>query len=173
MKKLIIHNPFSVVITILIGIFLAVMLFLYQVPRMQAGPEQPIPFSHRVHVQEKNISCFMCHEGAGENARAGIPPLQTCMLCHDRIIIHHPEIENLREHYFNNIPVKWVKIEDVPDFTYFHHGVHLQRKIDCAECHGNIRQMDRIEKVNEFEMGFCVDCHREKGASIDCYTCHR
>jgi hypothetical protein len=39
------------------------------------GPEQPIHFSHRIHATQKNISCFMCHNGAMETARAGVPPL--------------------------------------------------------------------------------------------------
>ena len=173
MKKLLSENQFSILIASLMGILLAVMFFLREDYRMETGPEQPISFSHRIHANEKNISCFMCHEGALGKERAGIPPLETCMLCHDRIIIHHPEIEKLKTHYVNNEPVKWEKVEDVPDFAFFHHGVHILRKIDCQECHGNVKQMDRIEKVNEFSMKFCVDCHREKGASIDCYTCHR
>jgi hypothetical protein len=27
--------------------------------------------------------------------------------------------------------------------------------------------------VNLSNMAFCVDCHRENSASVDCYTCHR
>lgn len=173
MRKFVHKNPFSLIVAILVGVSLGVMTILHQTYRTDIGLEQPISFSHRVHVNDKDISCFMCHEGAMANSRAGIPPLETCMLCHDRIITHHPEIEKLRQHYANNEPVKWVKVEDVPGFTFFHHGVHMQTGNDCRECHGNIREMDRVKKVNDFKMNFCVECHREKGASIDCYTCHR
>jgi hypothetical protein len=23
------------------------------------------------------------------------------------------------------------------------------------------------------KMGWCLDCHRQRGASIDCWTCHK
>ena len=126
-----------------------------------------------VHVENKNISCLMCHEGAIETSRAGVPPLETCMLCHEKIISHHPEIQKLHTHYNNNDPIQWNKVNEMPDFVQFNHSLHTFRKIDCGECHGNIRAMDRVRLANEFEMGFCIECHKEKEASIDCFTCHR
>jgi hypothetical protein len=30
-----------------------------------------------------------------------------------------------------------------------------------------------VEKVQDFTMGFCIRCHRQKNAGIDCYRCHR
>ena len=161
---------FSLLVIFLVGAGIFLDEYYYS---MKIGPEQPIPFSHRVHVEKKNISCVFCHEGAISRARAGIPPLETCMLCHRQIIVHHPEIEKLREYYFNNEPVEWVKVEDVPDHAFFNHSVHVFRKVDCGECHGNVKEMDRIKTVNEFEMGFCIDCHRDEGATNDCFTCHR
>ncbi len=165
------HNQFGLFLLILVLLGTAVLS--YYSYRSTIGPEQPIPFSHRIHVQEKNISCFMCHDGAVNSARAGIPPLETCMLCHSRIIIHHPEIEKLRAHYEAGTPVEWKKVYDIPDFAYFNHSVHIFRKIDCAQCHGNVSSMDRIERVQEFKMNFCVDCHKENKATTDCFTCHR
>ncbi len=166
------NNPFflSLLILALLGTSVLLYFFYYQ---SRIGPEQPVPFSHRVHVNEKHISCFFCHEGAVNSARAGIPPLETCMLCHSRIIIHHPEIENLRAHYEANTPVEWKKIYDLPDFAFFNHSVHMYRKIDCSRCHGNVNDMDRIEQVQEFKMNFCIDCHRENSATTECFTCHR
>lgn len=139
----------------------------------QIGPEQPIAFSHRVHVNEKEISCFFCHEGAMTTAHAGVPPLATCMLCHDRVIIHHPEIEKLHAHYNSGEPVEWVKVNDLPDHAFFNHALHVNRQIDCAECHGNVREMDRIKPVKEFKMDMCIDCHRQEDVTTDCFTCHR
>lgn len=160
--------------SLLVLVFAAMgTLFYFYYYQAKIGPEQPIPFSHRVHAGDKQISCYICHQGAMHTARAGVPPLETCMLCHSRIIIHHPEIEKLRAHYYSNNPIAWEKVYDVPDFVFFNHSVHIFRKIDCAECHGNVKQMDRIEQFNEFKMSFCIDCHREKNASTDCFKCHR
>ena len=136
-------------------------------------PEQPIPFSHRVHVQDKKIGCLLCHDTATWSERAGIPPLQTCMLCHERVAIHYPPIAKLREYYFRNVPVQWVRVAWVNEFAYFPHFLHLQAGIDCGRCHGNVLAMDRVAQANEFRMGFCIGCHREMGGTQDCFTCHR
>ncbi|OPY89552.1 MAG: hypothetical protein A4E73_02986 [Syntrophaceae bacterium PtaU1.Bin231] len=137
------------------------------------GAEQPIPFSHRVHVAEKRISCFLCHPGAIDTSRAGVPPLETCMLCHHRIAIHYPPIHKLREFFFRGEPVIWQKVYDLPDFVYFDHSVHLFRSIDCGHCHGDVPAMDRIVLNQKLEMGFCIQCHRDYKATHDCFTCHR
>ncbi len=170
MKPHRVHIVLSWLILVLAGS--TALLYLYYYPA-RVGPAQPIPFSHRVHTTDKNISCYMCHEGAIKSARAGVPALETCMLCHSRIIIHHPEIEKLRAHYADEQPVEWVKVYDLPDHAHFNHSVHIFRKIDCGECHGNVKDMDRVERQQEFKMGFCVDCHKENNATTDCFTCHR
>jgi hypothetical protein len=173
-KEYISKNQIAVILLILllglpiIGVLAATVFFDNQV-----GPEQPIPFSHRVHVKVKKISCFICHDGAMKGARAGIPPLETCMLCHSKIIIHHPEIEILRHHYQENMPVIWRKIYKIPDFVFFNHSIHIFRQIDCGNCHGNVLEMDRIEEYKKITMGFCLNCHRKLNASVDCFTCHR
>ena len=137
------------------------------------GPRQPIPFSHRVHVHSKHISCFMCHTEAARSSRAGIPPLETCLLCHAHIIRNHPYIVKLREHAAQNRPVVWERVNWVPEFVYFEHSVHIQRGFDCGVCHGDVSLMDRVVPARKFEMGFCIQCHRENRASTDCFTCHR
>jgi hypothetical protein len=137
------------------------------------GPKQPIPFSHRVHAGDKKIGCPVCHSTAPVADRAGIPPMETCMLCHRRIAINYPPIADLRERYFANRPVEWVRINWVPEFVYFTHRVHIHRGIDCGHCHGDVKGMDRVYAVQKFEMGFCIECHRKNGATHDCFTCHR
>lgn len=170
MKPNRIQIAYSLIVLALLGAAATLYFFYYQ---SRIGPEQPIPFSHRVHTTDKNISCYMCHEGALNSARAGVPPLETCLLCHSRIIIHHPEIEKLRAHYTEKRPVEWKKVYNLPDFVYFNHSVHIFRKIDCSECHGNVKQMDRIEQAQEFKMNFCIECHKKNNATTDCFTCHR
>lgn len=137
------------------------------------GKEQPIPFSHRVHVNDKKISCFFCHPEAMQSARAGVPPLETCMLCHDRIAVTYPPIEKLRSHYFAGTPVLWARVHILPEFVYFDHSLHIRRQIDCGYCHGNVAQMDRVVLQQKLEMGFCMECHKRTKTSHDCYICHR
>ena len=159
--------------------FIAILSVLVVVPFYSIfydaviGLEQPIPFSHRVHAGKKQISCLVCHTDATFSDKAGVPPIQTCMLCHTKIITQFPPIVDLKKHYYSNEPVLWVKVSQMPDYAYFSHRVHINKGIDCGDCHGNVREMDRIEEVNQFNMSFCLDCHRSRKVPIDCYACHR
>lgn len=158
-------------VTILTLTVMAIAYFFYY--PSQVGPVQPIPFSHRFHVTQKKISCILCHAGAIDTARAGVPPLETCMLCHQRIAIAYPWIARLREHYFSDTPVQWARVNELPEFVYFSHERHVRRAVDCGHCHGNVAQMDRISQVHPFKMGWCVQCHRDNAVSHDCLICHR
>jgi len=152
----------------------AALLVLLDIPYpVGLGPRQPIPFSHRVHVHGKGISCLMCHSEVARSSRAGIPPLQTCLLCHARVIRSYPYIVKLREHFRLNRPVVWERVNWVPEFVHFDHSMHIHRGIDCGHCHGEVALMDRVVKAHQFQMGFCIQCHREKKATTDCFTCHR
>jgi len=148
------------------------LAFYYFYPD-RLGTPQPISFSHRIHVTEKKLSCVMCHSEVFDTDRAGIPPLETCLLCHSRIITHHPQILRLTEYYDHNRPVEWNRIAYLPDLCFFSHQAHIFRGFDCGKCHGEVDKMDRVVLVNNFQMGFCIQCHRDEGASHDCLFCHR
>jgi hypothetical protein len=165
---------YSVVLTVIAGLTLLAMALAYAFWfRSGIGPEQPIPFSHRIHVTEKKISCVFCHSEAIDTDVAGIPPLETCMLCHSKIIIHYPQIADLRNHYYNKVPVEWERINVLQEFAYFSHQTHIQSGVDCGKCHGDVAQMDRVVMKKPFQMGFCVQCHRDTKVSHDCWMCHR
>ena len=153
-------------------ILIMVMLYAFYFPE-PAGAKQPIPFSHRVHAKEKQISCFLCHPEAQSASRAGIPPLETCMLCHKRILVAYPAIRELTNLYETNKPVVWNRVNYLSDYAYFDHEAHIRESVDCSECHGDVREMDRVTPAKKFNMGFCVQCHRDNEASRDCMICHR
>lgn len=161
----------AALVVLLSGI--AALIYLDELYPVGLGPRQPIPFSHRVHAGVKTISCFMCHSEAPRSSRAGIPPLQTCLLCHSRIIRTYPYIARLRGDAALNRPVIWERVNWLPEFVYFDHSMHIQRGIDCGHCHGDVSRMDRVMKARKFQMGFCIQCHRYNRATHDCYTCHR
>jgi len=136
------------------------------------GPRQPIPFSHRIHAGTREIGCLLCHPGALSRPMAGMPSVQTCLLCHNRIIVHYPEIERLRRYERQGEPIAWVRVSNLPDLAHFDHGVHLAAGVDCGQCHGNVKAMDRFILHQDFNMGFCIQCHRENDATHDCFACH-
>jgi predicted CXXCH cytochrome family protein len=145
----------------------------YDLYKSRLGPQQPIAFSHRFHTSDKQISCIFCHGGVIDSARAGVPPVETCMLCHAKVIIHHPQIVRLTNYYNTRRPVPWVRVNRLPEFTFFNHQRHVRKGFDCSRCHGEVTQMDRVALVQDFTMGFCVQCHRDENYSHDCYICHR
>jgi hypothetical protein len=153
-----------------LGIGLVITLYKYP---SSIGPEQPIPFSHRVHAGSKKIGCLVCHPETAITSTGGIPPLTTCMQCHSRIITSFAPIKDLHRYYEERKPVEWQHVTKIPEFAYFPHFVHLARGIDCSQCHGNVRKMDRVINVNNIDMGFCISCHRKNSAPVDCFTCHR
>jgi len=155
-------------------LLMAGMVYLfYLYPHQSVGPAQPIPFSHRVHAGVKNIDCRFCHPFVDRGRHAGIASLQKCFFCHEYIIPLHPELVKEKRHHDAGEPVQWVRIFYVPDFVKFRHRPHMEwGKLECTECHGPVQTMDRLGPV-DFEMGFCIECHKEKKAQTDCWlACH-
>ena len=172
-RQQIIVRTLAILVLVLLVIAIASVLIFYPSGAISAAPEQPIPFSHRVHATDKKVSCFMCHSEAMNTDRAGIPPLETCMLCHSKIIIHYPQIARLRKYYDDRTPVEWNRIFYLPDFVFFSHQAHIQAGFDCGKCHGDIAHTDRLPVPEQFRMGFCVRCHHDENFSHDCFICHR
>ncbi len=149
------------------------LFYFYLFPERNIGPKQPIYFSHRVHAGVKDINCRFCHPFVERSERAGLPTVQKCFYCHEYIIPTHPQIVKEKQHLEEKKPVPWVQIYYVPDFVKFRHQPHVKwAKLDCVECHGDVKVLDRLRPVS-FEMGFCLDCHRRKEAQTDCWlSCH-
>jgi hypothetical protein len=95
------------------------------------------------------------------------------MGCHKTIAVEREEIRKLTRHYEEKQPVQWVRVYALPDFIYFSHKRHVKAGVECATCHGDVAGMKRVRRVNELIMGWCVSCHRVRGASRDCATCHK
>lgn len=61
-----------------------------------------------------------------------------------------------------NKPVEWVQIHNLPDHVFFSHQQHVKvGKIDCAECHGDVKEMPKVKQHSPLTMGWCIDCHRK------------
>lgn len=135
-------------------------------------PDQPIPFSHVIHAGQNNIPCEYCHSGARRSSAAVIPGLNTCMGCHNIVKTDSPMIQFIAEKHRRGEPVKWVKVHDMPDFVRFAHSPHINAGVECATCHGQVQEMDVVQQVAPLQMGWCVDCHREREATTSCLACH-
>jgi len=163
-----------VILGLLVCVPAAVLVLLYNLP-LDTGdrsPLQPIAFSHRLHAGDYGIDCRFCHRGVEISPVAGIPPLATCQSCHTYIAKDRPEIVKLMKYVERKEPVEWVRVYNIPEHVYFPHMMHIQAELKCQNCHGDVATMDRITRNVSVKMGWCLGCHREHKASIDCWTCH-
>ena len=121
---------------------------------------QPVPFSHKHHVSGLGIDCRYCHTSVEEAAFAGIPPTKTCMTCHAQIWTDSPMLEPVRHSYRTGQPIVWTRVNDLPDFVYFNHSIHVKKGIGCETCHGRVDQMPLTWQATSMQMEWCLDCHR-------------
>ncbi len=148
------------------------------VPPPASTTVQPIAFPHDTHAGEFQIDCQYCHFSAERSVDAGIPPVASCMGCHTVVQGRNnpEEVNKLRDYWARGEAIPWVRIYKVADHVKFPHMRHVAAdagNLECQECHGQVEEIGVIEEVAQpLKMGWCVDCHRENDASIDCTVCH-
>jgi hypothetical protein len=123
--------------------------------------EQPIEFDHRHHAGDEQIDCRYCHHTVEESPTAGIPSTEICMSCHVQIWNQSPYLALVRESYFTDKPIPWVRVHNLPDFVYFNHSIHVAKGVGCVTCHGRVDLMGAIEQYSPLTMQWCLDCHRD------------
>lgn len=137
-----------------------------------AVKDQPISFSHKLHVGTASLKCQDCHAGASSAEKAGLPTPGKCMACHATIAAGTPSIAKLRSFSISGQDIPWVRVYSVPDFVVFSHATHAGSKVACAECHGPVEQRDVLAKEVSTSMTACMNCHVQRKARVDCSTCH-
>jgi hypothetical protein len=121
---------------------------------------QPVPFSHKHHVTGLGIDCRYCHTSVEQSAFAGIPPTKTCMNCHSQIWTNAALLEPVRESFRSGRSIEWSRVNQLPNFVYFNHEIHVNKGVGCNTCHGPIDQMPLTYQFASLQMEFCLDCHR-------------
>jgi hypothetical protein len=129
------------------------------------APDQPIKFSHKIHSGDNEIDCRYCHHITDHSKSAGIPSNNVCLNCHN--VIRNGtfsgafEINKIHNALETGEPVRWVRVHNLPDHSFFSHAQHVNAgKLDCAECHGDVEGMHILRQVEDLSMGWCLDCHR-------------
>ncbi len=124
------------------------------------APEQPIPFSHKLHAGDNKIPCLYCHNAAEKSRHATIPSGNVCMNCHTVVKTDSPWIQKVRQAYLENRPIEWVRVHELPDYVYFPHKRHVAMGVACQTCHGPVQEMNRVYQYAPLTMGWCMECHR-------------
>jgi hypothetical protein len=129
-------------------------------------PEQPVPFSHEHHVAGLGLDCRFCHSSVEVSANAGLPPTSTCMTCHSQIWTNAELLAPVRSSLANDTPLVWHRVNDLPDYVYFNHSIHIAKGIGCWSCHGEVDRMPLSYKARSLTMQFCLDCHRNPAPQL-------
>jgi hypothetical protein len=156
LKKRLLTLTIVIVVLSLIGTAVAIWPAYYQ----NYAPDQPIPFSHRLHAGQYEIPCLYCHGSAEYAQFAAAPGTETCMNCHSQVKTDSPWIQQIKQAHDTNTPIPWVKVHVLPDFVYFNHSRHVAAGLECQTCHGPVQSMEKVYQFEKFTMGWCVNCHR-------------
>lgn len=124
------------------------------------SPEQPIPFSHKIHAGDNKIACLYCHSNAERSRHATVPGVGVCMNCHSVVKTDSPWIQKVKAAYDAKQPIEWVRVHELPDYVYFNHKRHLAKGVKCENCHGDVQAMDQVYQASALTMGWCMECHR-------------
>jgi len=122
--------------------------------------QQPVPCSHQHPVGGLGIDCRYCHTSVEVSSFAGIPPTKTCMNCHSQIWSNAPLLEPVRESFRSGQSLVWTRVNDLPDFVYFNHSIHIAKGVGCNTCHGPVDRMPLMYNQASLQMEWCLDCHR-------------
>jgi mono/diheme cytochrome c family protein len=151
------------------------------------APEQPIKYSHKLHAGELAIDCKYCHSTAEYSKQASVPSVNTCMNCHKGVQLRDkyngeisPEIKKIytamdydpdkpagEQYGPNPKPIRWVRIHNLPDHAFFNHSMHVSTGVSCQTCHGPIQEMEVVQQFSTLQMGWCINCHRERNVDVE------
>jgi hypothetical protein len=135
-------------------------------------PEQPVPFSHKLHVGTAKLACKMCHPNPDPGETMTIAPASTCMQCHTVVKPDSPAIQKLAQYAKEKKDVPWVQIYKTKEFVWYSHRSHLNANVACADCHGPVAESERVAKEGDISMAACMTCHQMRHVSFRCNFCH-
>ncbi len=151
---------------LLAGSLFAGGFYYYALPsytRVGYAPEQPVPFSHQLHVGNLGLDCQYCHSQVAMAPHSNVPATQTCMNCHNPLKANvkgnSPLLAPARDSWRSGEPIPWKRIHKLPEYAYFNHAVHVNRGVSCVSCHGQINEMKVVYEAEPLSMGWCLNCH--------------
>ena len=154
--------------------FLGALLLTIFWPR-SARVEQPILYNHQAHLSA-GMECSNCHTLYSETPWAGLPTIDTCSLCHSEATTGTAEEAKVVEYVQKEETPPWQQVNQLPTHVYFSHQTHaVAAGIDCATCHGEMTDLTvpMTKPFFAWTMDACINCHAQRGATVDCNGCHR
>jgi len=91
------------------------------------------------------------------------------MIAADRV-----EIKKVAAYMARGEDIPWQRVYSFGPTAHvkFNHAPHVRAKVECANCHGDMRRQTVATRAVNLTMGYCINCHKQRKASVDCTTCH-
>ena len=124
-----------------------------------------LQFSHQQHVDKQGLECKDCHAGSGDGLRAGAPDPKQCLNCHEEASQYEALAQKLAP--------QWPRLRALPADGKFSHQKHQDAGVECAKCHGDMKQSRKVTAANLPTEADCLKCHREMGVGAGCAVCHQ
>ena len=138
-----------------------------------AAPAQPLPYSHRQHLELGLVECVDCHVQPGAGPMMTFPATDTCMSCHATQPATTAALKELAGLAASGTPIPWVRVYRMPSYVYWSHASHLEAGVTCANCHGAVAENEAMrQETNVTTMTGCLACHEARQVHTDCADCH-
>jgi len=141
----------------------------------------PIRFNHAVHL-EGGADCTTCHDSARKSTKAAdrnLPKHPECEQCHDiqaaqrgKKVDPPATCEYCHPGFDPGVQRLPAPFEFPSPNLKFNHKVHVDKKIECTTCHGEMKQVTLGTRMQLPKMSTCLECHDGSTASSGCTTCH-
>ena len=82
------------------------------------------------------------------------------MNCHSQIWTNAQLLEPVRASYRTGQSLQWTRVNQLPDFVFFNHSIHINKGVGCNTCHGPVDQMPLMYQQESLQMEWCLSCHR-------------
>lgn len=163
------------------------------VPSDRIFPPQTLTvrFNHKKHVGDFKLSCKVCHAAAYGSTQASdrlLPkPEETCDNCHD---VDHSDRSAVKAGSADDGQCGFCHLGDAAGRNghvaklvlpspalRFPHKTHLDRNIQCAQCHGRVENVELATREQLPRMAGCFRCHAQSSSAGNvakgaCTTCH-
>jgi hypothetical protein len=75
-------------------------------------------------------------------------------------------LEPVRESLRTGRSLVWTRANDLPDFAYFDHSIHVNKGVGCNSCHGRVDKMPLMYNQASLQMEWCINCHRDPAKNL-------
>lgn len=159
-------------------ILIGVVVLFYMQANVNANP----------YLDTANNKCLKCHEmkERGESLKLTAHKRFACTTCHTKVESNLNYLKHITNRYnkeikLYNVPENSVCLQchtntrniTPPQNLIIPHEYHMQRGIDCVDCHKYAAHGDLNKpNNNRIPMKTCLRCHNGYKASNKCEVCH-